>query len=213
MPAPPDGDGDGSSDENDEAPNNPGDTGGEDPNDGDAGDSDEDGSETCGGPGQPVCDGTNGGSGNGNTSGGGGNCQMPPHSSGDAILAQIAYQAWATRCAVEAQGQGGGGSGPGDGDGDQPEWTEGDGPALPEDTSAEDVENASSWGVGLSTDLLDSENIFGESSCPQLPQLSFWGVEINTASFTWWCTLVTIMRAAILIMGAFTALQILLGRM
>lgn len=204
---PTDSDGDGASDGNDGAPNNPGDTGGNDPHDGDSGDGDEDGSGTCGGAGQPACDGTNGGSGQGNTSGGGGNCQTPPHSSGDAILAQIAYQTWATRCALEGEG-----SGPG-GDGDQPEWTEGDGPAVPEDTSAEDVENASSWGVGLSTDLLDTENIFGEASCPQLPEFSVMGYEINTASFTWWCTLVSIMRAAILVMGAFTALQILMGRM
>lgn len=208
---PADSDGDGASDENDDAPNNPGDTGGNDPGDGDGEDSDEDGSGTCGGVGQPVCDGSNGGSGQGNTSGGGGDCATPPHSSGDAILAQIAYQAWATRCAVLAQGDGDG-SGPG-GDGDQPEWTEGNGPPVPEDTSAEDVENASSWGVGLSTDLLDTENIFGEASCPQLPEFSVMGYEINTAGFTWWCTLVSIMRAAILVMGAFTALQILMGRM
>lgn len=36
-----------------------------------------------------------------NTSSGGGNCSAPPVSSGDGIAAQIAYQTWATRCAVE----------------------------------------------------------------------------------------------------------------
>lgn len=36
-----------------------------------------------------------------NTSNGGGTCNAPPSSSGDAIAAQIAYQTWATRCAVE----------------------------------------------------------------------------------------------------------------
>lgn len=84
--APPsDTDGDGTSDGNDSGPNNPGIGGG-------GGGGGEDGS------GQP---GEGGGSGNGNTSGGGGNCKTPPHSTGDAILAQIAYQSWATRCAIE----------------------------------------------------------------------------------------------------------------
>lgn len=36
-----------------------------------------------------------------NVSTGGGNCTTRPDSSGDAILAQIAYQTWATRCAIE----------------------------------------------------------------------------------------------------------------
>lgn len=36
-----------------------------------------------------------------NTSEGGGNCTSPPVSQGDAIAAQIAYQTWATRCAVD----------------------------------------------------------------------------------------------------------------
>lgn len=36
-----------------------------------------------------------------NVSHGGGNCATRPESSGDGILAQIAYQTWATRCAIE----------------------------------------------------------------------------------------------------------------
>ena len=50
--------------------------------------------------------GKDGGTGNetDNVSTGGGNCSTPPNSSGDAILAQIAYQAWATRCASEGLG-------------------------------------------------------------------------------------------------------------
>lgn len=208
---PTDNDGDGTSDGNDGSPNNPGSGGGG----GEGGESQpEDGSSPCGGPGQPACeeDGSNQGSGKGNTSGGGGNCQTPPSSTGDAILAQIAYQAWATRCAVEAQGQGGSGAGPGEGDGDgeQPGWTKGNGPAVPEDTSGQDIDDASDWGIGLSADLLDTENIFGNSSCPALPSFSIMGYEIDTSTFSWWCTLISIMRAAILIMGAFTAIQILL---
>lgn len=37
-----------------------------------------------------------------NTSTGGASCSAPPVSSGDAITAQIAYQTWATRCATES---------------------------------------------------------------------------------------------------------------
>lgn len=37
-----------------------------------------------------------------NTSTGGGSCLSPPQSSGEPITAQIAFQTWATRCAVEA---------------------------------------------------------------------------------------------------------------
>ena len=37
-----------------------------------------------------------------NVSSGGGSCSSPPVSAGDGIAAQIAYQTWATRCAVEA---------------------------------------------------------------------------------------------------------------
>lgn len=36
-----------------------------------------------------------------NTSTGGGNCESPPVSHGDAIAGNIAYQTWATRCAVD----------------------------------------------------------------------------------------------------------------
>ncbi|WP_407351562.1 hypothetical protein [Luteimonas sp. R10] len=113
--SPPDGDGDGSSDGSDPSPNNPGQGGG-----GSDGKPDEDGN--CGGEGQPACGEPGSGSGNGNTSGGGGNCGSPPSSTGDPILAQIAYQTWATRCAVEKQG-----TGTGPGNGDQPAWTKVDG--------------------------------------------------------------------------------------
>ena len=81
---PQDSDGDGKSDQNDPSPHNPGNSGdnGDNPPDGD---SDESGD----------------GSGNGNKSSGGGSCSSPPSSSGDEIAAMIAYQTWATRCAIE----------------------------------------------------------------------------------------------------------------
>lgn len=83
---PADTDHDGVSDSKDASPNNPGNSNAADDASNPKGDTKEDGH----------------GSGNGNKSGGGGNCGNPPSSSGDEILAQIAYQTWATRCAIES---------------------------------------------------------------------------------------------------------------
>ncbi len=54
-----------------------------------------------GGTGTGTGTGAGDGDEDGNESGGGGDCQAPPVSSGDPLLAQIASQAWATRCAIE----------------------------------------------------------------------------------------------------------------
>lgn len=98
---PPDSDGDGVSNGNDGSPNNPGSTNGGLGTG--SGNKPEDGSTSCGGAGQPACptDGSGKGSGNGNTSGGGGDCATKPSGTGDAIAANILFQAWATRCAIE----------------------------------------------------------------------------------------------------------------
>ena len=103
-----DSDGDGVSDANDPAPNNPGDSGGNGP---DAPD------------GQGNGDGD--GSGNGNKSSGGGDCASQPSSSGDQILANSLLQQWKMRCLLESALDGNGnvktkeaGSSPGGGDGD-----------------------------------------------------------------------------------------------
>lgn len=252
LTPPPDGDGDGTSDGNDSKPTNPGTGGTGEP----------------GPDGQPPPDGTgNGsgqGSGNGNQSTGGGNCNTPPSSNGDAILAQIAYQAWATRCAVEALGKGkdsngivlpgtgtgGNGSGQGTGalggcteqgtlqgfacSGDpvgcvqaeavarancrgyaadkngngQPDWTEGEAPTG--EPGEEDPEPGI-LGLGVGPSMLDTENIFGNGSCPAF-SISIMGVEASSSDIPAWCDIVAIMRAVVLIMGAFTALGILMGR-
>ena len=91
----PDTDGDGVTDQNDDFPNDPtettdsdgdgvGDNGDNAPDDPDNGSDDGSGDETD------------------NTSSGGGTCSSAPVSQGDGLLAQIAFQAWRTRCAVEA---------------------------------------------------------------------------------------------------------------
>jgi hypothetical protein len=203
APIPPvtDTDGDGTSDPNDNSPNNPGESG-----DG----SNQDESRACGGEGQPECaeDGSNAGSGNGNTSGGGGNCQTPPSSTGDAILAQIAFQTWATRCAIEGNANEGTGTKPGEGK--QPEWTKGEGPAAPTDDT-DYVTDQTKWELPVSTDLLDQENIFGNASCPNFT-IRVWTATVSTAEWGHWCTLANIMRVMITVFGAFTAIQILLGK-
>lgn len=105
-----------------------------------------------------------------------------------------------------AEGDEGDGSGEG---GEQPEWTKGDEPARDPEGDADDVTD---FGIGISPDLLDREEIFGAGSCPTFPAFQIMGVSVNpTADIPQWCTLVAIMRAAVLIMAAFTALGILTG--
>lgn len=203
--APPDSDGDGTSDDFDSAPNNPG-RGGSGP-DGEPTQEDSD----CGGVGQPECGALGSGSGNGNTSGGGGDCNTPPSSTGDPILAQIAFQTWATRCAIVATANQGSGTGTGEGEGDQPNWTKGEGPEAPVDDT-DYVTQQTRFGLPVSTDLLDQENIFGSASCEHFSIPIWRGVTVSTSDFDGWCTLQAILRGLILIFGAFTAIQILLGK-
>lgn len=75
-----------------------------------------------------------GGDGDENSSGGGGDCGSPPVSSGDALLAQIAHQTWATRCAISDRNK-------------------------QQDDQAQDLANADD---GLGT--VDEAGIFGEGS-------------------------------------------------
>lgn len=146
---------------------------------------------------------------------GGGDCNAPPTCSGDGIQCAQLFQQWRTACATEALASegipGGGGDGevPGDANGNgQPDWTEGAAPTGPDEGGEDDV---TEWGLGVSTDLLDEENIFGAGSCPSFDPISIMGVEFDPAEFTWWCTLVSILRGLILIFGALTAIRILLG--
>lgn len=196
---PTDSDGDGTSDGNDPAPHNPG-IGGQ----GDDGPSPTDDGGLCGRPGQPEC-----GPASPNRSGGGGDCSTPPTSEGDAILAQIAYQTWATRCALQGSGNGnnpGQGDGDGDGHGDGP----GAGPDVPVDDT-DYITGSRRFGIPVGTGLLNTENIFGTSSCPQLPSFAVMSVTVDLSGFAFWCDLVAVLRAVILIFGAFTAVRILMG--
>lgn len=204
--APTDSDGDGSSDGNDTAPNNPGQGGG-----GNDGKPQEDG----GGKGDG--NGSGEGSGNGNTSGGGGDCASPPSSSGDAILAQIAYQTWATRCSIEGakdgngnlkttQGGSGTGSDGGDGSGDGTDF----GTSNPGEDEAFDPADVKRFGIPVNTSMLDSEAIFGGGTCPVL-SVTIYGKTFSTNEIQGWCDLLRILRSLVLIFAAFTALRILMG--
>ncbi|WP_313244264.1 virulence factor TspB C-terminal domain-related protein [Stenotrophomonas rhizophila] len=83
-------------------------------------------------------------------------------------------------------------------------------PISPGDGNA-DVAGAKKWGIGVSTSLLNSENIFGSGSCPEPPSFTMMGATISGADFPYFCQLASIMRGLILIFGAFAAVKILMG--
>ena len=164
---------------------------------------------------------------------GGADCQQRPVVS-DPMLEMVATQAWATRCAVEAgntakvTGDVGDCSLPFSVEGDnanavklramradicgdnQPEWTKGDAPATPGAGDEGDIEDATKFGIGVGPGLLDESDIFGGGTCPQF-SFQIAGTSISSNDYPQWCNVVAIMRALILIFGAYTALRILMG--
>lgn len=204
LPAPidavTDSDGDGTSDEYDLSPNNPGESG-----DG----SGQDVSRACGGPGQPEClpDGSNEGSGRGNTSGGGGDCNTPPRSSGDAILAQIAFQTWATRCAIEGTANSGAGTGSGSGDGGEGVLDQLRAEAAGLDQSLGDGDAEAAWIEGPTMLDLDTGGLGIGGTCPAPPTIN--GVSIDPDGNL--CMLVQIIGALVLV-GAYVHAGYIIGR-
>ncbi|OUL17091.1 hypothetical protein B0X78_01880 [bacterium AM6] len=89
---------------------------------------------------------------------------------------------------------------------------EGSGDPAPIGDSAAEVQGAKKWGIGVSTGLLDTSNMFGGGSCPTPPTFKLMGQTISGADFPYFCQAAAILRAAIQIFAAFAALQILLGR-
>lgn len=186
--------------------------------------------------GQPS-DGTGTGTGNGDgdgTASGGQNCESPPIVSGDAILGMVANQAWHTRCAVDAgnaakvTGDVGDCNSPFTVEGtnanavqlramraqicgeNQPGWTKGEGPEGNGDDT-DYVDEQTRFGLGVSPSMLDQENIFGGGGCPAISG-TIYGKEWSTSDIPAWCQIVAWLRAIILVMGAWTALNILMGR-
>ncbi|WP_267884597.1 virulence factor TspB C-terminal domain-related protein, partial [Xanthomonas citri] len=74
-----------------------------------------------------------------------------------------------------------------------------------------DVDGVKRFGLGVSTSKLDTENIFGNSSCPQPPSFTIRGTTINGADFPYFCQAAAILRALILMYGAYLAIRILMG--
>ncbi|HFF6218580.1 TPA: virulence factor TspB C-terminal domain-related protein [Stenotrophomonas maltophilia] len=76
---------------------------------------------------------------------------------------------------------------------------------------ASDVSSVKKWGIGVSTSMIDTSDMFGGGSCPQPPSFSIMGTEVSGADFPYFCQLAAIMRGLILIFAAYAALRILMG--
>lgn len=79
-------------------------------------------------------------------------------------------------------------------------------------TDPDGDDDVTRFGLGINTDMLDTQNIFGGGSCPAFPSFQIMGATIDASSFPYFCDLMAGARVIILIMGAFTALGILMGR-
>jgi hypothetical protein len=135
-------------------------------------------------------------------SSGGLDCASPPVSTGDKLLAAVIYQQWLARCGPDKSDL--------DADG-QPDWT------RPSQGDRGDPDDGQDGEPGLSrltvsTSLLDTGGIVGGGSCPQFGVLDFGKFgQVSLDGQAWWCTLVSLIRAVVLMMGAFTAVRILMG--
>lgn len=148
----------------------------------------------------------------------GGTCDAVPVCTGDGCnameYAQLLQQ-WRTTCAVEKLARSGSttpGTNVGDANGNGvADVLEGSGEVTEPGDGTAEVGEVRRFGINVSTDLLDSENIFGGGSCPQFPSFQLMGVSISGADFPYFCQLAAILRALILMWGAYTALRILMG--
>lgn len=152
------------------------------------------------------------------TASGGGNCSTPPVVNGDAVGAQVAYQTWATRCAVDrlnATTKGGvsvtvvGGS-TGSGNSTQAEidgLSDGEGMAASGDAAGltQDLE--------FGADGLDDTRFGAQvgGTCPVIPPIDLGALgtlEIDTTKFCEWMELTSIL---VLILASLGSLRILGG--
>lgn len=181
--------------------------------------------------------GSGSGEGNGNGASGGANCEQPPIVTGDAALGMVATQSWATRCAVEAgnaakvtgniencaqaftvEGTNANAvklramraqlcRGDTNGDG-RPDWTETDGTEAGDGDSENDG-STQVKGFSFGPDLLDTSGFLGTGTCPTLGTIDLSFATIDFDSLPWFCDLVRITRAVLLMMGAFIAIRML----
>jgi len=149
-------------------------------------------------------DGDGEGEGEGGTVGGNGECTGSfTCSGGDAVLCAMAQQTFKARCEAasrwdtleEHEGEGGSGSFPGEGDG-----------GAGEDPDPKEAIKTATPRLSM----LDSGGFFGGGQCPEFPSIStsFGAFSFDGAEF---CKLIGVARTALLLLGAFLALGILMG--
>jgi len=78
-------------------------------------------------------------------------------------------------------------------------------------TDASETPTVTKFGARFSTSVIKEDNIFGGGSCPEPPSFTLMGQAISGGDFPYWCQAMAILRALILIFGAYTALKILMG--
>jgi hypothetical protein len=122
---------------------------------------------------------------------------------------------WRSACAVEKLAAKSGnetGANNADKDGNGvPDALEGVGVVTGPGDGDADVSAAKKWGVGVSTSMIDTGNMFGGGTCPQLPSFSIMGATISGADFPYFCQFAAILRGLILIFAAYWAMRILMG--
>ncbi|WP_454260328.1 virulence factor TspB C-terminal domain-related protein [Pseudoxanthomonas mexicana] len=138
------------------------------------------------------------------------NCSSGYSCSGDSVQCATVALLRKTACATAGNGDGGTGGSPGDANGNGvADVLEGSGAGDTGDPGESD--NVTRFGIGVDASLLDQENIFGGGSCPTPPSFTIMGKTISGSDFPYWCQAMAILRALILIFGAFTAVKILTG--
>lgn len=154
-----------------------------------------------------------------NVSSGGGSCSAPPVSSGDGLLTQIAFQAWKTRCAIEAVTDGGAvktkvtnwpaSASTGTGGGDDPLNMDGFDPAATGNTT-EGGAHPDTDGIFESADLAsqisagpDAEGWLSVRSCPLLDLPPALELSFGSATMPWpgICTALAIIGQMVLLAG------------
>ncbi|MEA9886497.1 hypothetical protein VDG05_19580 [Xanthomonas campestris pv. raphani] len=147
----------------------------------------------------------------------GGACSAVPVCTGkacDAMEYAQLMQQWRSTCALEKIAKGNTSSG---NDADKngngvADVLEGMGTVPEVGDGKADIEGSKKFGIRLSTDKLDKDNIFGSGSCPQPPSFTIMGKTISGADFPYFCQAAAILKALIWIFGVYTAIQILMGK-
>lgn len=147
----------------------------------------------------------------------GGACTAVPVCTGkacDAMEYAQLMQQWRSTCALEkiAKGDTAGGSNSDKNGNGVADVLEGMGTVPEVGDGKADIEGAKKFGIRLSTDKLDRDNIFGSGSCPEPPSFTIMGKTISGADFPYFCQAAAILKALIWIFGVYTAIQILMGK-